>query len=67
MGYDVIDLVTTAGGSVAFASFIYHVSGITTNGPISMYPPCPDGLVQRDGHWHLTHEHDPVPFNPETG
>jgi ketosteroid isomerase-like protein len=54
-------------GDVAFCHFLYRVSGTTANGKIGMWVRATVCLRRIDGRWLITHEHDSVPFEPETG
>ena len=66
--YEVRDLEVVAGDNVAFAYYLYHVSGTLTNGDeVSMWVRATLGLQKRDGEWEIVHEHNSVPFDPESG
>ena len=68
VGYDIRDLRITAGDDTAFASYIYRVTGTTTNGSkVDMWVRSTMGLQKRDGQWAIAHEHTSVPFDAESG
>ncbi|HEX7243912.1 MAG TPA: SgcJ/EcaC family oxidoreductase [Longimicrobiaceae bacterium] len=68
IGYEVRDLSVTAGGDVAFCHFLYHVSGTKTDGgKVSMWVRATMGFRRTGGAWVLVHDHESVPFDPETG
>ena len=69
IGYEVRDLRITAGDDIAFAHYLYHVTGRMTNGkPVDMWVRTTMGLQKTDdGVWAITHEHNSVPFDAESG
>jgi uncharacterized protein (TIGR02246 family) len=68
IGYEVRDLDITAGADVAFCSFFYHVTGTMTNGTeVNMWVRTTLCCRKIDGKWLVTHEHNSVPFDAETG
>ncbi len=68
IGYDVHDLIVTASGDVGFASFLYRVTGTLTNGvDVDMWVRATLGFERLDGRWIVTHDHESVPWDPETG
>ena len=68
IGYEVRDLRITAGDDIAFAHFLYHVTGRMTNGnEVDMWVRSTMGLQKGDGVWAITHEHNSVPFDAESG
>jgi uncharacterized protein (TIGR02246 family) len=68
IGYEVRDLSITVGASVAFCHYLYRVRGTTTDGQqVAMFVRATVGFRKTDGRWLVTHEHDSVPFDPETG
>jgi ketosteroid isomerase-like protein len=69
IGYEVHDLHITAGDDIAFAHYLYHVTGRMTNGkPVDMWVRTTMGLQKTDeGVWAITHEHNSVPFDAESG
>lgn len=68
-GYEIRDLQVVAGsGDIAFAYYLYHVSGTLTSGDeVNMWVRATLGLQKHDGDWKIVHEHDSVPFDPESG
>jgi uncharacterized protein (TIGR02246 family) len=68
IGYETHDVRVTAGGDVAFAHFTYRVSGTLATGEVlGMWNRATLCFRKIDGVWRITHEHDSVPFDPETG
>jgi len=68
IGYQVRDLRITAGDDITFAHFLYHVTGAMTNGnEVDMWVRTTVGLQKTDGVWVITHEHNSVPFDAESG
>jgi uncharacterized protein (TIGR02246 family) len=68
IGYEVRDLRVTAGQDVAFAHYLYRVSGsFKAGGGIHMWVRATLGCERVDGRWMVTHAHDSVPFDPTTG
>ena len=69
IGYEVRDLRITAGDDIAFAHYLYHVTGRMTNGtPVDMWVRTTLGLRKTDdGAWTIAHEHNSVPFDAESG
>src|SRR5918998_3641136 len=63
IGYEVRDLHITAGDDIAFAHYLYHVTGRMTNGKtVDMWVRTTMGLqTTDDGDWAITHEHNSVP------
>ena len=57
-----------AGEDVAVAHYLYRVSGTLKDGTeVNMWVRCTLGLQKLDGKWRIVHEHDSVPFDPQTG
>jgi uncharacterized protein (TIGR02246 family) len=68
IGFEVRDLSITAGDDVAFSHSLNRVIGTLTDGTrIDMWWRSTVGYRRVDGRWRITHEHNSVPFNPETG
>jgi uncharacterized protein (TIGR02246 family) len=68
IGYDVEQLTVHADGDVGFCSFVYHVSGTLADGnQVSMWVRATLGCRRIDGVWKIVHDHESVPFDPETG
>jgi uncharacterized protein (TIGR02246 family) len=68
IGYEVEQLEIHAGDEVAFASFLYHVTGtLVTGDGVSMWVRATLGLRRVGGEWRILHDHESVPWDPETG
>ena len=68
IGYEVRDLNITTSDNVAFCHFLYQVSGtLNDGGKINMWVRATVCLQKIDGKWMITHEHQSVPFDVETG
>jgi uncharacterized protein (TIGR02246 family) len=68
IGYEVRDVRIAAGDDIAFAHFLYHVTGTMTNGnEVDMWVRTTMGLRKTDGVWVIAHEHNSVPFDAESG
>ncbi|MFC7489733.1 MULTISPECIES: SgcJ/EcaC family oxidoreductase [unclassified Knoellia] len=68
IGYDLHDLTVTAAGDVGFAGFLYHVTGTLDGGAdVDMWVRATLGCRRQDGGWLITHDHESVPWDPETG
>ena len=68
VGYEMRDLRITAGADTAFASYLYRVTGMMTNGSqVDMWVRSTLGLQKRNGRWTIAHEHTSVPFDAESG
>jgi len=68
IGYEVRDLSITADETVAFCHYLYRVSGtLKDGGEVDMWVRATVGLRKIDGKWTITHEHQSVPFDVETG
>ncbi len=68
IGYEVQDLQATASDDVGFCSFLYHVSGtLVGGGKVDMWVRATLGCRRIDGRWLITHDHESVPFDAETG
>jgi uncharacterized protein (TIGR02246 family) len=68
IGYEVRDLVVTAGADVAFCHYLYRVSGTMTDGTaVGMWVRATVCLRKAGGRWTITHEHQSVPFDVESG
>lgn len=68
IGYEVGDLRVSADGDVGFCSFLYHVSGTLLSGAeVDMWVRGTLGCRRIDGQWRIVHDHESVPFDPETG
>lgn len=68
IGFEIFDLNITAGSDVAFSYSLNRVMGTTTDGKkIEMYWRATVCYRKIDGKWIVMHEHNSVPFDPETG
>ena len=68
IGYEMRDVQVTAGDDVGFAHLMYRVSGTLASGDeLGMWNRATFCFRKIDGEWRITHEHDSVPFDPETG
>ena len=68
IGYEVQNLEVSAGGDLGFCSFVYHVSGTLTAGAeVDMWVRATLGCRRVDGRWLIVHDHESVPFDPESG
>jgi len=68
IGYEVHDVRASANGDVGFVSFLYHVSGVMTDGTeVDMWVRASLGLRRMDAQWFIVHDHESVPFDPATG
>ncbi len=68
IGYEIRDLSITAGGDVAFSHGLSHVSATSTDGgQLDMWWRTTVCFRKIDGKWMVTHEHNSVPFDVESG
>lgn len=68
IGYEVRDLNIAVGDDIAFCHYLFRVSGTLTGGSsIGMWVRTTACYRKIDGVWLITHEHNSVPFNTETG
>ncbi len=68
IGYEVRDLSITTGEDVAFCHYLYRVRGTRTDGgTVEMWVRATICFRKIDGTWMITHEHNSVPFDPESG
>jgi uncharacterized protein (TIGR02246 family) len=68
IGYQISDLSVTAGNDVAFAHYLYRVTGTKVDGErVQMWVRATLCFQKFGGTWKLTHEHDSVPFDPASG
>ena len=66
--YEVRDLTVTAGDDIGFCSFVYHVGGTLTSGDdVDMWVRATLCCRRIAGTWRIVHDHESVPFDPETG
>ncbi|ARM10892.1 MULTISPECIES: YybH family protein [Rhizobium] len=63
IGGEVRDAKLTVGGDVAFWSGLLRMTGTKTDGTaVDLWFRQSLGLVKRDGHWIVAHQHASVPF-----
>jgi ketosteroid isomerase-like protein len=68
IGYELRELAIVVGDGVAFAHSLNHVRGtLLTGQSLDMWWRATIGLEKLQGRWMITHAHDSVPFNAETG
>ena len=68
IGFEVRDLKIAASGDVGFSHCLNRVSATFKDGQkLEMWWRCTACYRKRDGEWVLTHEHNSVPFDPQTG
>lgn len=68
IGYEIRDLVIATGDDVAFSHCLNRYSGTTTNGgELGMWVRVTTCYRKIGGQWMITHEHQSVPFDMESG
>jgi ketosteroid isomerase-like protein len=68
LGYEIRDLCISAGEDVAFSYSLNRVVGTLIDGTrLDMWWRSTTGFRKIDGRWRITHEHNSVPFAPDTG
>lgn len=68
VGYEVRDLNITTSETTAFCHYLYQVSGtLNDGGKINMWVRATVCLQKIEDKWMITHEHQSVPFDAETG
>jgi uncharacterized protein (TIGR02246 family) len=68
IGYEIRDLKITGGSDVAFSHCLSHVSATRTDGgALDMWWRTTLCFHKSDGKWMVTHEHNSVPFDVESG
>jgi uncharacterized protein (TIGR02246 family) len=68
IGYEIRDLSITAGETLAFSHGLSHVSATRTDGgQLDMWWRTTVCFRKNDGKWMITHEHNSVPFDVESG
>jgi ketosteroid isomerase-like protein len=66
--YEIRDLSITTSEMVAFCHYLYRVSGTLIDGAkVEMWVRATVCLGKVDHKWKIVHEHQSVPFDPETG
>ena len=62
------DLEVVADGDVAFAHYVFHVSGTMVDGTdVAMWVRSTVGFRRGEAGWKIVHEHSSVPFDGATG
>lgn len=65
---EIRDLTIAAGEDTGFCYYLYRVSGrLTTGTEVDMWVRATMGLQNAAGRWIITHQHDSVPFDAQTG
>ena len=68
IGYEIQDLSITTGDDVSFGHYLFRGSGTLINGgKAEMWVRATVCLRKIDDKWMIVHEHQSVPFDPETG
>lgn len=68
LGYEVHDLIITAGADVAFTHSLNRISGTLRSGAkTDMWLRATAGFKQIDGDWLITHDQVSVPIDFQTG
>lgn len=66
--YTVHELTVAADGELGCAWFLYHVGGTLAAGDeVNMWVRATLCCRRIDGQWRIVHDHESVPFDPETG
>lgn len=67
-GYEVRDLYIDADGDLGYCAFLYHVTGrLQSDEEVSMWVRATLVCRKRDGRWVVVHDHESIPWDPETG
>ncbi len=68
IGFEIRDLSIAASNDVAFSHALHRYSGTKADGQeIAMWVRATACYRKIDGKWMITHEHQSVPFDPQTG
>ncbi|GBO54189.1 ketosteroid isomerase [Pseudanabaena sp. lw0831] len=68
IGYEVRDLSIKSSDELAFCHYLYRVSGtLIEGGNVEMWVRATICFEKIDDKWTIIHEHQSVPFDPETG
>lgn len=67
IGYEIRDLLIAVGDDVAFSHCLNRYSGTTAMGELGMWVRVTTCYRKIDGKWMITHEHQSVPFDGESG
>lgn len=66
--YDVHDLQIHADDDLGWCSFFYRVRGALADGTdVDMWVRATLACRRVDGRWVVVHDHESVPFDPQTG
>ena len=67
-GYEVHELEVDADGTFGYCAFRYHVTGTLDGGDeVDMWVRSTLVCRRQDGRWKIVHQHESVPFDPQTG
>ncbi|GAA1748369.1 YybH family protein [Aeromicrobium alkaliterrae] len=67
-GYEVHELEVDADSTLGYCAFRYHVTGtLTAGGEVDMWVRTTLVCRRVDATWKIVHQHESVPFDPETG
>lgn len=67
-GYEVRDLSIATGNDLAFCHYLYRVNGTRNQGGrVHMWMRATVCFQKIDGTWMITHEHQSVPFDANSG
>ncbi|MFF5174740.1 YybH family protein [Micromonospora sp. NPDC000089] len=67
-GYEIRDLHVDADGDLGYCAFLYHVTGRLRSGDeVSMWVRATLVCRKRDGRWLIVHDHESIPWDPQTG
>jgi ketosteroid isomerase-like protein len=68
IGYEIRDLAVTASDDLGFAHYVYNVTGTLNDGnAVDMWVRATVCLVNQGGKWRITHEHNSVPYDFQSG
>jgi uncharacterized protein (TIGR02246 family) len=68
LGFEIHDLWISSDGDTAFSHSLNHVSGTKTDGTrLDMWWRATVCYRKMDDQWMVTHEHNSVPFDPQSG
>jgi ketosteroid isomerase-like protein len=68
VGFEVLQLHVAANGNLGFSHGLCHVYASSKRGAVlDMYWRWTACFQKLDGTWKMTHEHNSVPFDPNTG
>jgi ketosteroid isomerase-like protein len=68
IGFEISDLTIAASGDAAFCHGLHHVNAMKADGEkLEMWWRATICFQKSEGRWLITHEHNSVPFDMETG